>query len=53
MCNLQTVLTKEFDLDLEGWQLFMATDISANGTVSVGTDINPNSDIEAWIAHLQ
>lgn len=48
--DLQSILETDFNLDLEGWDLRNATDVSADGTVIVGYGINPAGDIEAWVA---
>ena len=48
--NLQDVLGIDFGLDLAGWRLEKASDISADGSVIVGTGINPFGQTEAWIA---
>ena len=48
--NLQDVLGLDFGLDLAGWTLEKASDISADGSVIVGTGINPFGQTEAWIA---
>ena len=42
----------EAGIDLTGWKLFEATGVSADGTVVVGTGINPSGDREAWLAQL-
>ncbi|HVP13337.1 MAG TPA: PEP-CTERM sorting domain-containing protein [Phycisphaerae bacterium] len=52
MRGLQSVLTEELGLDLGGWTLTYAKGISADGTVIVGTGINPNGDNEAFRAVL-
>lgn len=39
--SLQDVLVNEYGLDLTGWQLVSATDISADGNAMVGGGINP------------
>jgi len=46
---LQDVL-QGFGLDLTGWTLSRATDISADGLVIVGTGVNPAGNDEGWIA---
>ncbi|MBN1854001.1 MAG: hypothetical protein JW829_14820 [Pirellulales bacterium] len=48
MRRLQEVLTKEFALDLSGWNLTSATGISADGTVIVGAAYGPHFQQEAW-----
>lgn len=52
MRNLADMLTNEFGLgsDVSGWVLQSATSISADGTVIVGTGVNPDRENEAWIA---
>lgn len=37
-------------IDLAGWALVSATDISADGNTVVGWGLNPSGDTEAWIA---
>ena len=37
-------------LDLTGWELFEARDISGDGLTIVGFGRNPSGDNEAWIA---
>jgi uncharacterized membrane protein len=49
---LKEVLEEEFGFDLTDWTLVAANSISADGRTIVGEAINPNGDIEAWIAHL-
>lgn len=39
-------------VDLTGWRLLSATDVSADGRVIVGYGTNPNGQTEAWIARL-
>ena len=50
MRAIQDVLENDYGLDLTGWTLTDAHDISEDGTVIVGAGINPNGDIEAWRA---
>jgi probable HAF family extracellular repeat protein len=50
MRELATLLSEALGLDLAGWTLTRATDISADGTVIVGWGTNPNGDSESWIA---
>ena len=49
MRELNQVLT-DLGLDLTGWNLDEATDISADGLTIVGTGTNPSGQSEAWIA---
>ena len=51
MRRLQDVLTG-LGLDLTGWTLQAANDISADGRVIVGSGTNPDGDTEAWMAVL-
>jgi len=50
--NLQEVLENDYGLDLTGWFLSQATDISDDGTAIVGFGTNPSGDLEAWRAVL-
>jgi probable HAF family extracellular repeat protein len=51
MRNLSGIMTF-LGLNLTGWDLLSATDVSADGTTIVGYGINPDGDTEAWIAHI-
>jgi len=48
--SLKAFLADKFSLDLDGWTLKDAVDISFDGTRIVGNGINPNGQVEAWIA---
>jgi probable HAF family extracellular repeat protein len=48
--NLQTVLTTEYGLDLAGWNLYEAHDVSADGRTIVGSGLNPTRHYEGWVA---
>ena len=50
--DLKTALELDYGLDLSGWQLGIAYDISDDGTVIVGDGINPSGDPEGWLARL-
>ena len=50
--NLQDILTQTYGLDLTGWTLISATDISADGTTIVGYGLDPLGKEQAWIAHV-
>lgn len=52
MMNLQDVLVNEIGLDLTGWTLTWANDITAHNRTIVGEGRNPGGQIEGWIAHL-
>ena len=41
-----------YGLDLDGWTLKDAVDISADGTVIIGNGINPDGNSEGWVASL-
>src|SRR5262245_51552 len=46
------VLVDCFGLDLSGWTLTEAVDVSADGLTITGNGLNPQGQEEAWIAHL-
>ncbi|KPJ71743.1 MAG: hypothetical protein AMS14_08970 [Planctomycetes bacterium DG_20] len=52
MQNLAEFLTTICGLDLTGWTLTTATDLSADGLTVVGSGINPDGNAEAWIATI-
>jgi hypothetical protein len=52
MHNLRDVLADDFGLDLTGWRLEDARDISDDGRTIVGRGTNPDGFEEAWIAVL-
>lgn len=52
MRSLYDVLTDDLGLDLSGWELTYAADVSADGLTIVGIGTNPAGDTEAWIAHI-
>lgn len=49
MRSLKTVLESN-GVNLSGWTLTSATDISADGTVIVGNGTNASGQVEAWMA---
>ncbi len=51
MRSVQEVLTQDYGLDLTGWTLGSAVDISADGRTIVGNGLH-NGVNEAWIARL-
>ncbi len=50
MRELRGLLENDFGLDLTGWSLPYVRDISADGSVIVGTGINPEGNYEAFLA---
>ena len=52
MRSLEEVLTTEYGLDLTGWQLASATDISADGLVIVGQGTNSAGRQVNWVATM-
>ncbi len=48
--NLQGVLQNDYGLDMSGWTLLSAADISNDGLTIVGYGINPDGIREGWIA---
>src|SRR5262249_42234017 len=51
MRKLRDVLISQ-GANLAGWTLTQATGISADGSIIVGTGINPAGNMEAWLARL-
>ena len=49
---LADVLTGVYGLDLAGWRLLEARDVSADGTSIVGMGVDPTGQIEAWRASI-
>ena len=43
-----TIAILDHGIDLTGWQLSEATDVSSDGRVVVGTGVNPSGFDEAW-----
>ena len=52
MQNLKHVLENAYGLDLTGWQLLYASDISADGRIIIGYGYDPNGNTQAWMADL-
>lgn len=52
MRPLRDILTNDLGLNLTGWTLRGATDISDDGLTIVGTGTNPSGFPEAWIATI-
>lgn len=53
MQALTDVLANDYGLDLTGWTLDSAQAISDDGLVIVGRGINPDGNIEGWVACLR
>jgi len=53
MRDLKSVLESEHGLDLTGWQLTSAVDISDDGLVIAGNGINPLGQSEGWVVRLE
>jgi probable HAF family extracellular repeat protein len=52
MRDLKEALEQDAGLDLTGWNLTIATGISANGRVIVGNGFSPAGNQTSWIARL-
>ncbi len=52
MRSLQQVLTNDYGLNLNGWDLTSANAISADGLTIVGSGFDPMGNGEYWIARL-
>ena len=50
--ELDEVLENNYGLDLAGWELRSVSGVSPDGKTIVGYGINPDGNIEAWIASL-
>ena len=50
MRSLQDILVNDCGLNLQGWTLFNAEGISADGMTIVGNGLNPAGQSEPWIA---
>jgi uncharacterized membrane protein len=53
MRELDEVLVTDFGLDLTGWTLQAATGVSDDGLVVSGYGLNPDGNIEAFIANMR
>jgi probable HAF family extracellular repeat protein len=53
MRNLQSVLETDYGMDLTGWQLTSAVDVSDDGLVIAGNGINPLGQQEGWVVRLE
>jgi probable HAF family extracellular repeat protein len=50
--SLKDVLVRDYGLDLTGWTLFSARDISDDGLTFVGFGTNPAGYTEGWVATI-
>lgn len=50
--SLEDALVADYGLDLAGWKLNAANGISNDGTRIVGDGINPDGQLEGWIATI-
>jgi hypothetical protein len=53
MRSLRDLLVTGYGLDLAGWTLTEARDVSADGTIIVGWGTNPSGDTEGWVAEIE
>ncbi|MCS7466117.1 PEP-CTERM sorting domain-containing protein [Stieleria sp. ICT_E10.1] len=52
MRDLSEVLTSDYGLNLDGWDLSRATGISDDGETIIGYGLNPFGGTEAWVANV-
>ena len=52
MQNLKDVLVNDHGLNLTGWTLKRAFGISDDGLTIAGDGLNPDGNIEAWVATI-
>ena len=52
MRTLADVLVNDHDLDLSGWTLSVAYDVTPDGRTIVGKGFNPDGYVEGWIATI-
>jgi probable HAF family extracellular repeat protein len=50
--DLKTVLARDYGLDLSGWRLIAAWDVSDDGSTIVGFGADPSSHTMGWVAVL-
>lgn len=50
--SLQGLLADDFGLNVAGWELLVATDISPDGLAITGYGTNPSGNREAWLARI-
>lgn len=49
---LEDVLANDYSINLDGWTLLNATGISADGMTICGYGINPDGNMEGWVATI-
>lgn len=49
---LKTILLQEYGIDLSGWLVINANDISADGSTIIGSAINPSAHFEGFAAKI-
>lgn len=52
MITVRSLIENELNLDITGWQLNAATDISDDGLTIVGNGVNPTGQNEAWVLRV-
>ena len=52
MRSIQSILVDDFGMDLVGWTLTVATDVSADGLTFIGVGTNPDGFQEGWYASI-
>ncbi len=52
MRGLDLVLAEDYGVDVSGWTLTVAYDVSADGMTIVGAGFNPEGNYSGWVAHL-
>jgi probable HAF family extracellular repeat protein len=53
MRRLQEVLTNDYKLNLDGWQLTSARGVSHDGKTIVGSGVNSSGQTEGWVVTLK
>lgn len=47
--SIRDILESDYDVDLAGWTLYLAADVSDDGRVIVGAGVNPDGLREGWV----
>jgi uncharacterized membrane protein len=50
--DIYALLTTDLKMDLHGWKMYLATDISPDGTAIVGVGTNEKDQLDAWLIEL-